>query len=152
MEYLFPAIFLLLGAGLIVLAFVQRAKAKKAEEWPVAPGVILNSGLSEHRSHDSDGSSSISYRPEVQYQYSIMGQKYTGNRIFFGNASYDYNTANRKIAPYPQGTQVNVHYDPANPSNAVLETKASGNWILILIGIVFLVIGVMSAVHLPIFK
>jgi hypothetical protein len=35
-----------------------------------------------------------------------------------------------------------VHYDPADPNNAVLETKAAGGVILLTIGFIFIGLGV----------
>jgi hypothetical protein len=147
----FTIVFVLIGAALFAFGIAQRNKAKAAQAWPTAPGVILASGLDQHTSYDSDRGSSTTYAPQVQYQYDVMGSTYTGNQLAFGNASYDYRTASKRIAPYPQGAQVTVHYDPANPANAVLETKASGSVILLVLGVIFagigLVIGVTCIVH-----
>jgi hypothetical protein len=146
MSILIPVIFGLLGIGLIILAIVQRYKAKAAEAWPTVPGVILSSGLSRHDSYDADTGTSTSFKPEVQYQYSVMGQNFVGDQISFGNVSYSYNIAAKKIAPYPQGTQVLVHYNPSDPSKAVLETKSAGGVVLIIVGAVFIVIAIVTAI------
>jgi hypothetical protein len=147
LNYIIPAIFAFVGLILLLVAINQMNKARAAEAWPTVPGVVLSSGLEEHRSYDaSDHSTNITYEPGVQYQYNLMGQTLTGTHIAFGSASFDYNTASRKIAPYPQGAQVTVHYDPANPANpanAVLETKAAGGVILLILGIVFMAISVV---------
>lgn len=147
--FIFGGIFLLVGLILVFVAISQRKKAQAAEAWPVAPGLILSSGLANHNSYDSDSGSTTNYEPQVQYQYTIMGQPYTGNQLSFGTAQYDYNTAAKKIAPYPQGTPVTVHYDPSNPVNAVLETKAAAGGILLAIGILFIVIGLAAIIFLP---
>lgn len=144
MTVLIPLIFGLLGIGLIILAIVQRNKAKAAEAWPTAPGVILSSGLSRHDSYDTDTGTSTSFKPEVQYQYNVMGQNFTGDKLSFGNVSYSYNIAAKKIAPYPQGTQVLVHYDPADPSKSVLETKSAGGVVLLIVGAVFILVAIVS--------
>ncbi len=144
LKFVFSAVFLLAGLGCIIVNLVQRKRAKEAETWPIVPGVVISSGLQEKRSYDSDSGTSISYEPVVQYKYSIMGQEFTGDHISFGNAAYDYRTASRKIAPYPQDTQVSVHYDPDNPLNAVLETKVAGSVVFLIVGIVFMLIGIIS--------
>lgn len=130
------------GLVMLIVWSSQRKKAKAAEAWPTIQGVILSAGLQEHRHHDSKTHrTSVTYEPMVTYQYSLMGQSYQGNSLAFGHASYDYNSANRKIAAYPQGAQVMVHYDPVDPAKAVLETKAAGGAVLIVIGILFMVLG-----------
>lgn len=147
MAYIFGLIFVVVGLVLLLVSISQRKKAKAAEAWPTVPGVVLSSGLQENHHYDSsDHRTEINYEPVVQYQYSLMGQNYTGTHISFGNMSYDYRTASKKIAPYPQGTPVTVHYDPNNPTNAVLETKAAGGVMLLIMGILFMVIGIVVAV------
>jgi len=104
---------------------------------------VLNSGLESHYSHDSDGSSSTNYNPQVTYQYTVNNQVFTGGRLGFGAVSYDYGTASRKLSPYPPGAPVIVHYNPQNPMDAVLEPKATGSWLIILIAVIITVIGIV---------
>ena len=143
----FGVVFFGIGLALLLVGVNGRKKAKAAEAWPTVPGVIQSSGLQENRHYDAeDHHTEINYEPQVQYQYSLMGQTYTGTHLAFGKASYDYRTASKKIAPYPQGAAVTVHYDPADPANAVLETKAAGGVVLLIIGILFMVIGFVVAI------
>ena len=140
-------VFLIIGLVLLVVGISQGKKAKDAEAWPTTQGVMLSSGLKENRHYDSETHrTSVTYEPQVQYQYSIMGQTYQGDHLAFGKASYNYNTAAKKIAPYAQGANVVVHYDPADPSKAVLETKAAGGVLLIVMGAVFSVLGLIFIV------
>lgn len=146
----FGGAFLIIGLVLTLVAILQYRKAKKiGQTWLTCAGIVQGTNLEAHSSHNSDGSPSINYYPQVFYQYTVNGQLYTGNRIGFGRVFYDYSTACRKLKPYPQGAPVVVHYDPADPSQAVLETKAMGGWIFLLIGIVFTVIGVLALIFLP---
>ena len=132
--------FLVFGAIFILIYVLQQQKAKAAEAWPTAPGVVLSSGLEERRSRNTKThTTTITYSPKIEYEYTLMGQKYTGTKLAFGYASYDYRTASEKIAPYQPGTSVQVHYDPSKPDNAVLETRAAGAITLLIVGIVFIV-------------
>jgi hypothetical protein len=148
---LFGGGFVLGGLVCILVAIIQRANAKVAESWPTAPGQIISSGLQAISSYSSSSSthSTTNYAPTVQYNYTIMGHTYTGYQLAFGNVQYDYRTAARKLAPYPQGAQVIVHYDPSDLTNAVLETKAAGSGIFYAIGIVFLIVGILAFIFLP---
>jgi hypothetical protein len=143
MEYLFPTIFMLVGAGLIAWAVLQQRKANATKAWPTTTGVILSSQLESHYSRDSDGSSSITYSPEVEYSYTVDGQMRFSRQLAVGNANYDHFVASRKLAPYPKGTEVTVHYDPTDPNNAILETKAAGGVILLTIGSIFVAFGLV---------
>jgi len=133
------------SAIFLVIAFLQKRKAKKAAEtWQTAQGTILTSGIQEKRSRSSKGYTTTTYWPYVTYQYSIMGQVYQGDKLGFGSAGYTRAKAEEVLAPYPQGAPVTVHYDPDDPNKAVLEMREFGAGGLIAAGIIFLVLGVIS--------
>jgi hypothetical protein len=144
--YLFIAV-LIGGLFFIGMAINQYMKAKKAEKtWLTAPGVVLTSELKVNRSRNSRGQTTTSYIPQVSYQYQVKDQTYNGNRLGFGSTGYGQGKANKKIALYPQGAQVTVHYNPADPSKAVLETKAANFGMYLALGIILLGLGIMGLV------
>ena len=133
------------GVIFIFLAVSQALKARKAEEnWLTAPGEVLTSELETHRSHTRSGTSTT-YLPKVTYRYHIMGQTYTGNAIGFGKSTYGRGKAEAILARYPLGGQLSVRYDPADPTKAVLETKAAGFTNYLIVGIALLVMGIVTA-------
>ena len=146
MILVFVAIFFILGLVLLLIGIRQRSKAKAAAEWPTTTGTIISASLQENSSLDSDNNTQITYEPLVQYQYSLIGQRYVGTRLSFGHMSYDYRTAAKKIAAYVPGAQVTVHYDPTDPSQSVLEPKAAGGMVIIILGTLFMVIGIAFGV------
>jgi hypothetical protein len=92
-------VFIVIGLVLLLVGIGQKKKAKAAEEWPTVQGMIMSSGLQEKRHYDSDTHrTSVTYEPQVQYEYSLMGTSYQGNSLSFGKASYNYNTATRNCA------------------------------------------------------
>ena len=101
--------------------------------------------VSEFNSGWSPGSgtrTSTTYTPVVEYTYTVNGATLQGKRLSPGGTmSYDYNTAQGILSRYQPGQPVTVHYDPANPTQAVLETKAAGSLLLFILGGVFLAIG-----------
>jgi hypothetical protein len=142
MILVFVAIFFILGLVLLLVGIRLRGKAKAAAEWPTTTGTIISASLQENSSLDSENNTQITYEPLVQYQYSLIGQRYVGTRLSFGHMSYDYRTASKKIAAYIPGAQVTVHYDPTDPSQSVLEPKAAGGMVMIILGALFMVIGI----------
>ena len=135
-------IFILFGLVFVLVSVDQMNKAKAAKAWPIIQGVVVASELVERRSHNSKTHhTTITYEPQVQYEYSLVGQKYTGKRIGFGTASYDHGTAETKISPYPIGATVQVHYDPSDPAKAVIETKAMGGSSMIIVAVIFFIVG-----------
>jgi hypothetical protein len=135
-------IIFLLGLIFVIVALVNRNKAKAAEVWPVTPGQILSCNIEKHISTDSDGDTTITYEPKLEYSYSIMGAPMQANRISYGAVRTNYKSAQKLADRYPVGSQVSVHYNPEKPTEAVLETAAHGNTASLVIGIVFMLIGV----------
>jgi len=138
------AAFFLGGVLFIVLAVLRSRKAKMAaENWPTVAGGVLSSEVVIHRSHSSRGYTTVNYMPKVSYEYQVNGQKYLGDGIGFGTATYGKKKAEEIAAIYPQGTPVTVHYDPSDPSKAVLETKSVGGGNFIALGIILIATGFM---------
>jgi|AMWB02.1.fsa_nt_gi hypothetical protein len=133
------------GALIILFGLLQARKASTAKaRWAEAHGQILESHLQSQRSRSSSGISSTTYSPEVTYEYEVDGQTYTGNRLGFGSGSFSEKKAKAKIAPYPAGAAVTVHYDPAEPSNAVLETVATNKGGALVLGGALIALGVIT--------
>ena len=51
--------------------------------------------------------------------------------------------AEEKLAEYPKGAMVMVHYDPEDAAKSVLETKANSFVTNLVVGILTLVVGVV---------
>ena len=68
--------------------------------------------------------------PHIAYTYIVEGKEYKGKRIsIYESFSYSGSSANAAIKAsekfllrYPVGSMVPVHYNPKNPSDAILET------------------------------
>lgn len=124
-----PGLAYLAGLGLIALIwFFHIRTVKKAEAaaaWPTASGVIETSSVRESLEKDSEGDAERAWYPEVAYAWTVNGQGYTGRRIAFGEAPrFAREAAARAVcARYRPGASVPVRYDPANPAEAVLETR-----------------------------
>lgn len=127
-------VLLVIGATFLIIGLVALKRAKVAQSWPVTPGRVLSSRVVEHESTDSEGGSSVSYEPKVEYQYNVMGQTYTARRIAFGANSFDYRKATEIASRYPVGAGVNVHYNPDKVKDATLETSAAGGKLFPILG------------------
>jgi hypothetical protein len=119
------------------MAFAQRSMALAAADWPSVAGVVTQSGLDTFKMRDGIGN--LWYRPwhtmfrsRVVYGYQVDGVAYTADRISFGaelSASLPF-LVGALTRRYPNGSAVNVFYDPANPAQAVLEPRIFGLWVL----------------------
>jgi hypothetical protein len=138
----FILLFAGVGAFLIYKSFRDRKKADTSQTWPSTPGQITEARVVRSRRTDSEGDVDYSYAPAIQYTYQVGGQEYTGDNITFGfrQTFGSQAKAEAALARFPTGGQVTVYYDPNNPGEAVLERKAGGSTLSLVLGIVFLVI------------
>ena len=149
--WIFGLVFLLLGLVFLIVGLVATKRAQTAQLWPSIPGTVDRTDVVQHEDSDSDGFTSVTYEPVVEYSYSVMGQPFTGKRIAFGTNRYDYKKAQEIVTRYPAGSRVNVYYNPDKPKDAVLETVAAGGRLLTILGAVMSVIGVVALIAALIF-
>lgn len=127
--------------GLIALVFLgisgfQAYTAISADSWPVAEGEIVASSVGSYR--DSEGTTM--FEANITYQYMVNDRIYNSERVRVGGDS----STNIRSVPqgmvdrYPVGTRVTVHYNPEDPSSALLETGVGAfgliTWIFLGLG------------------
>jgi hypothetical protein len=102
----------------------RRAKATMA--WRPVSGTITRCAL-QHDVQPRVGSAqpdAHTYRPRVEYSYTVDGQEHVGSRVFFG--AHEWRGGSSEFAEwllieYPVGTKVQVFVDPNDTTEAVLE-------------------------------
>ncbi len=117
-----PFIVVLLVIVIVLVRSLRRATA--STRWPATDGRVLSAGVwSHYGTHHT-----MTFEPKVVYEYQSGGQPYQGERVSFGltagTSSPDW--AAGIAAKYPEGSSVQVFYDPARPSEAVLEHSGAG--------------------------
>jgi hypothetical protein len=135
------------GGGFMCAAFIMlffvgilSIKTLLAMRWPATEGVIVAGHIAS--SHSSEGGTS--YRPVIVYQYQVGERTYQNDLLAFGAKNYSgsYGGAQRKIQKYPPGGRVQVYYNPGKPQKSVLEVRATGSTLLLLMSILFMCIGI----------
>lgn len=106
-------------AAMIVNAML---KVRRASSWSQAPGRIIRSQMAVRRPPEGNEIGTVVNVPAVTYSFSVGGVTYQGTRVSLGDISGKY--AQEALARYPAGKNVTVHYDPADPSDSVLEREA----------------------------
>ena len=104
-------------------------KAKAIEGWPTTNGVILSSELtSQFRG------TSTSYEARIEYEYRVGEQPYKSNKVRTrGAAGQHHSDLAPLVEKFAAGRQIPVHYNPADPSEAYLETGVDFvNYIIII--------------------
>ena len=101
----------LLGAILIASLVFDNS------EWPTTNGVV---SFAKVRSKNQRGTGTV-YFTDLNYQYTVDGKLLNGNKISWMEPVYPNESSARQAAPYTEGQQVKVYYDPSNPSRSFLK-------------------------------
>jgi hypothetical protein len=103
--------------------------ADLSRSWPTVPGTVEACDVETRETRYN-----TLYAVTARYVYEVAGRSYVGEGIGFRTPLIsDKALADRMASKYAPGTKVTVHYDPADPENAVLETsgelgRAAGDW------------------------
>lgn len=113
------ALLLILSGGL--LAVVQYNSLRSAR---TTDGTVTDAEMDQYESPVGIrvNSSSVYYRPDVTYQYTVDGVTYTSETVTFGT-EIDTNSRTRAasvLSKFENGSAVTVYYDPADPSQSYL--------------------------------
>lgn len=141
--WLVSGLLILLGLIFLIVGLVSNSRAKKALSFPITRGTILTTGVNTY-TDTTNGIRNTTYEPVVTYQYSLMGQDYTGNRIRYGANRMKHDEAYQIIEKYPVGLQVNVYYNPDKVKDATLEPVAQGSKVFIILGLIMVAFGVAA--------
>ncbi len=140
--------FSAIGIVLIIISLRRRQHAQESQRWLTTDGLITLREAAVSQTSDTSGNASASYYPRVEYEYTVMGTQYHGTRIAFGAVKNYPQQADVQavLARYPEGATVAVHYNPNQPEDAVLEQSAPAANLALVIGVIFLVVALCSAV------
>ncbi len=142
---LFGSIFGLVGLFGMWLAARAWKKDSAIARWPRAPGrievAIVTSWQSQSRDDAGHTYETTMYQPQVRYTYTVEDRTLKGDRFARVVVS---SSSKPNLTRYSAGSEVQVYYDPADPSIAYLEVHRSiGAIILFCFGGLFLGIGVL---------
>lgn len=109
--------------GAVIWFIMKRSKQSQAMQqaslgWRSTSGRVVKSRV------EVSGGEHTSVSPYVLYEYEVNGRAYQGTQIRAGDKfmrSGSSRDAYETIDRYPEGRQVTVYYDPANPAEAALE-------------------------------
>lgn len=127
------------GVGLTA-TIGELTRARASRDWPRALGKIHRSRVGE------EWDEGPLYKPDIQFGYVVDGHEFRGTRIRFGGVwkhSWRF-LVQSDLRDYPYGREVEVAYDPLDPSVAVLEPGSTRNaWGLILVLSLFAAVGIV---------
>ena len=141
------AIVGLVGLALVAWAAWLLYHGWLSTSWPTAPGQVVSAAVQHSRGRaDPSRVGTPTASAAVTYVYDVGGESYEGATISYGafySSTIGDDTATYLLR-YRPGALVNVHYDPANPAEAVLEPGLTGSmFVLLAIGILLATIGLV---------
>lgn len=111
--------------------------------WPSIKGTIQTSRVKiEDKGEDDNGNPILLYRPEIVYHYQIEERAYVVREPIY-NAVYDKQSAEKFVAAYPIGKQINVFYNPQKPQESTLKTGFKIEWSFLVASFILLAVGVL---------
>jgi hypothetical protein len=132
----------------------------EARSWPSANGEVVSTRVQRHtfmqqkvEYSESRREARRTYYPEITYRWTVDGQSYTGSRWALGESHPDYKErpeAEKAAAGYPSGMAIDVYYDPADPSQPVLDRSLKlGAFVPLPLGLLFLAAGIVGLRFAP---
>jgi hypothetical protein len=96
---------------------------RATRHWLPADGKVITSRVASRKTREHGASNSdLSNTPFVEYEYQVDGKKYRSNRIMIAGGISEVELE-YVLGRYPLGAKVVVYYNPADPSQAVLERE-----------------------------
>ena len=93
----------------------EAISGQASSKWPSAQGTVISSTIKQ--SHSKNGTKDDA---AIEYKYTVNGKSFTSDRVMFGTLAF--RNAAEVVKQYPQNTKVDVHYNPADPGQATIET------------------------------
>lgn len=147
MMQLVAGVFCVCGPALIAGGILALRKARARAAWPTVNGTVVSSQAVEHRTSGVDGkgrhTTRVSWEPVVKYSYEVGGKKHSGKRIKIKPEGMGRRGAEAAAARFLPASGVQVHYNPADPEDAVLDPGAPGVGGSFGIGILLLLVGLL---------
>jgi len=151
-QTLFTYLPIFLGVILFFLDFRLLYKSIQSENWSQTEGIITKSELYKSEGVDN----SVSYQPQVEYQFEVDGILYKSKRLYFGSSigsSFKKRKSKKYVNKFPVNTKVTVYYNELNIKQSVLETGIHSEILLLFVtGILICIGGYLAMLDPEFFK
>jgi hypothetical protein len=139
------ALSLIGGMGLSGDFALKVFRARQTLEWEEGSAEMLSSDAGVPA-----GPRSRCYPPRATYSYSANGKQFKGQRVRATDSCMSGNELKEFQADFKKGDTVDVYYDPARPSEAVLQPGRLwyNDWIQACFGLLFTGFGIVTGVRI----
>ena len=144
MNAIFPSllslVFVAIGAVILRYAMRTAEKARQSESWPSVEGEIAHSAILYNTDTTTTNGSVATYKADIAYRYKVNGANYSSSKVaFLDLASSSTGRAQSIVERYPDKSKVDVYYNPADPSESILEPGSTGG-----INVLYLIAGIFA--------
>ena len=127
LDLLWPIVIVVFGAGVAIWGVILRGRGEETLQWPTVRGKVYASRVVEERSRDADNETM--YRPEIRYEYVVDGKEFAAKRLGLEDTPASWRSyADGIVARFPIGREVEIFYNPDDPSEALLEPRDAVKW------------------------
>jgi hypothetical protein len=143
--------FLVFAVFTALFAYALHKQGVRVRSWPRAAGRVVTSGVKtvmvRSTLKNGYGRWHKQYSPDVVYTYEVGGVRYTGSRdsMSWTTGSNSEDVARRAAARHPEGSAVEVRYNPENPAESTTETRMTGILLMWLFPAIFLALALQFA-------
>lgn len=136
-EFFIPGIATAItGFVLLVTSVRQLNRAIDSRKWPTVDGRVIGKDIHPGAAHRLGDSSAV-----LSFRYEVDGHKHVASTFDFGGRG-GRDQGGEVYQSYSPGQRVTVHYDPRQPSRAVIKPGPTAwNYAASLIGFVLTFVG-----------
>lgn len=118
---LFSLVFVIIGAAILRYAMRTAEKARQSESWPATEGEIAHSATLYQTDSTATSNGVATFKADVAYHYKVHGANYSSSKVALLDLASSSGRAQSIVQRYPDKAKVQVYYNPADPSEAILE-------------------------------
>jgi hypothetical protein len=148
---LLTSIIGLLGLMALITGFWNLLHPRKFSPWIKTKGLIVSSTTESFRDTSSSRSHTTLYRPVIEFSYKVEDQEYHNVSGSSGiSAASSKGWADARVARYPAGTEVEVFYNPENPTQSSLTAQTrmmAGGHVSLIVAAILIAVAVYAASH-----
>ncbi|MDB6034040.1 MAG: hypothetical protein JWM16_4378 [Verrucomicrobiales bacterium] len=140
----FSLALMVIGLGLALYSFKQISLGKGSLNWPAVPATVVSSAVKATERVGEKKRVYTTYSADIAFHFTVDGKEFTSNLAMVDQPPKTFATdAQALVQRYPAGSTTMAHYNPQNPSEAVLETGvAKSTYVAFVFGLVLAALGV----------
>ncbi len=122
------------GLWFITSYFLEVVRSRRYRSFPISEGIITSLELTARKGRLR------TWVPIVEYTFQVNGVTFTGNRLTFSPVVVEEETATKIRKLFAVGNPVQVHFNPRNPSDCVLNPNGADLKNRLILGIILTMI------------